>query len=219
MFSGARAAVRYVKLVAKTPRSSAPGTAGEQFVDVAELQVHKTPGSKVGPTADTGAASGIGPSGATLSASVKANGGAVPDVVFEYGTTTAYGKLVAATGTTAVKAALTGLAASTRYHYRVVALRDGRRYPGADASFVTAKAPTPAATATASAAAAAGAGPLRRDHVGQGEGHPQGRVQVRRPLRRRRARGHGAGPREAGREDDRLRQGRRRARARPRRSA
>jgi hypothetical protein len=74
---------------------------------------------------------------------VKPNGGPAPDVVFEYGTTTAYGRIVAASGSPNATAALTGLAGGTRYHYRVVALRNGRRYEGADKTFVTAPATTP----------------------------------------------------------------------------
>ena len=110
VFTGSRAAVRFLKLVARTPQGSAQGTSGETFIDVAELQVRKQPGTTLGPTADTGAASGIGSGGATLSATVKPNGGPAPDVVFEYGTTTAYGRIVAASGSPAVTAALTGLA-------------------------------------------------------------------------------------------------------------
>ncbi|MET0684719.1 MAG: M36 family metallopeptidase [Solirubrobacteraceae bacterium] len=141
VFNGTRNSVRFIKLVAKTPQSTVGD--GAAFVDVAELQVRKKPGTAVGPTADTGAASGVGAAGATLSGTVKANGGAAPVVVFDYGTTTAYGSIVAASGTTNVAAALTGLTGSTRYHYRVVALRDGRRYEGGDRTFVTARAPDP----------------------------------------------------------------------------
>ena len=137
-FSGTREAVRYVRLVATAPQGSEPDTSGEQFVDVAELQVVKTSGSALGPTADTGPATAVGPSGATLTGTVAPNGGAAPQVIFEYGTSTAYGSVVAAGGSPAVSAAITGLAPSTRYHFRVVALRDGRRYEGANASFVTA---------------------------------------------------------------------------------
>ena len=83
----------------------------------------------------------VPPFGATLTASVAPNGGTVPDVIFEYGTSAAYGTVVAASGSPAASAAITGLAPSTRYHFRVVALRDGRRYEGANATFVTASAP------------------------------------------------------------------------------
>jgi hypothetical protein len=65
----------------------------------------------------------------------------VPDVIFEYGTSAAYGSVVAASGSPAASAAITGLAPSTRYQFRVVALRDGRRYEGANGTFVTASAP------------------------------------------------------------------------------
>jgi hypothetical protein len=137
-------AVRYVRLVARTPQSTEPGTSGENFVDISELQITKTPGSPLGPTVETGAATGVGPSGATLSGTVAANGEAAPVVVFEYGTTREYGTTVAASGATGtVRAAIAGLKGSTRYYWRVVALRDGRRYPGGQATFVTDPAPPP----------------------------------------------------------------------------
>jgi hypothetical protein len=76
-------------------------------------------------------------------------------IVFEYGTTTQYGQSVAA-GTaagpsrapTTRSAALAGLSPSTLYHFRVVAVRGDRRYPGADATFTTKAAPPPRPTPT-----------------------------------------------------------------------
>ena len=135
VFSGVRTGVRYVKLVAEAPQGGAG--AGADFIDVAELQVLKQPGTPVGPAPETGGAVAIGPAGATLTGTVAPGGGAAPDVVFEYGTTAAYGSLVAASGSPGVQAAVAGLQPSTTYHYRVVALRDGRRYEGGDATFTT----------------------------------------------------------------------------------
>ena len=148
-FAGTRTGVRFVKLVARAPQG-----AGAEFVDAAELQVLKKPGTPVGPTADTGGATAIGPAGATLTGTVVADGGAAPVVVFEYGPTPAYGSLVAASGAPAARAALTGLQPSTTYHYRVVGLRDGRRYEGGNATFTTAPAtpPPPPPTVATSAA-------------------------------------------------------------------
>jgi hypothetical protein len=91
------------------------------------------------PKATTEAASGISQSTATLNGKVDAEGGEA-ECKFEYGATTAYGKtapcsITPVTGTdpTAVSAALTGLAAATTYHYRLVA----GTVKGADLSFAT----------------------------------------------------------------------------------
>jgi len=141
-FTGATPAVRYLKLLARAPQSSAAGSDGEEYVDVAELHVAKVPGSPIGAAADTGAAQGVGSSGATLTGSVVPHGGPA-QVIFEYGTTTAYGSAVAAGSTPAGEsfapfaAAVSGLAALTTYHFRIVALRDGRRYEGGDSAFTT----------------------------------------------------------------------------------
>ena len=147
VFAGFRLGARYVRLIAKAPQSSAAGTDGERYVDVAELHVAKVPGSPVGAAADTGAAQGVGAHGATLTGAVVPHGGPA-QVIFEYGTSTAYGSAVAAGSTPAGEAsapfaaAVTGLAPSATYHFRIVALRDGRRYEGGDAAFTTAPPPT-----------------------------------------------------------------------------
>ena len=148
-FGGNRPAVRFVQLIAKTPQSTAPGTAGAQFVDVAELQVGKVPGSPLGVAADTGGALNVGATAATLTGTVAPHGGAA-EISFEYGTTAGYGAAVAAGATPAggaagipVSAGIGGLQPSTTYHYRVVAQRGSRRYAGADATFTTAAAQPP----------------------------------------------------------------------------
>ncbi|MGN6799538.1 MAG: hypothetical protein ACTHKS_15465 [Gaiellaceae bacterium] len=94
------------------------------------------------PTTTTGAAQSVGADTAQLTGTLDTLGRATT-WWFEYGTTTKYGKSTthrsAATkaGAQTVTAPLTGLAANTAYHYRLVAKSDaGTRY-GADATFTT----------------------------------------------------------------------------------
>jgi subtilisin-like proprotein convertase family protein len=95
------------------------------------------------PVATTGAATGVTSSGATLGGSVD-SGGADTTFVFDYGTTSAYGQRTAeasagaGSGAAAQSAGIAGLAASTTYHFRIVALRDGIAVAtGADQTFAT----------------------------------------------------------------------------------
>lgn len=93
------------------------------------------------PTAATGAASAVGSGTATLNATVNPNG-ASTTVSFEYGTTTSYGSTTGSstlTGSTstAVSSDLTGLAAETTYHCRVVATNSYGTTYGSDVSFTT----------------------------------------------------------------------------------
>ena len=94
------------------------------------------------PSAATGAASGVGTSGATLSGS-----GVNPELLpghtfFQWGTTTSYGSqttpgTIAAGGAGPFSAAISGLVPGTVYHFRAVVVNiDGASY-GADATFVT----------------------------------------------------------------------------------
>lgn len=103
------------------------------------------------PTATTGAATGVNQQGATLNGTVNPNGTATT-YTFEFGTTTKYGVQTAPAsvgkGIAAVNAsaALTGLAPSSTYHYRLVATNDqGKSSSGKDATFTTAT-PAPAAS-------------------------------------------------------------------------
>jgi hypothetical protein len=95
------------------------------------------------PSATTGAATAVSTSGATLNGSVNANGTST-SVVFQYGTTSAYGSQTpaqdAGAGTTAVavQAVLTGLSPGTTYHFRIVATSARGTTNGADATFTTA---------------------------------------------------------------------------------
>ncbi|HEX4806915.1 MAG TPA: hypothetical protein VFU94_13535 [Conexibacter sp.] len=103
-----------------------------------------------GPSAVTGSASGISQTAATIGGSVNPNGNAT-SCHFDYGTTTAYGSTApcasspgGGSSSVSVSASLSGLAAGTTYHFRLVASSDGGTSTGADATFTT----TPPANAT-----------------------------------------------------------------------
>jgi hypothetical protein len=96
------------------------------------------------PVTTTEAASNIAQTTATLNGKVDAEGSEA-GCEFEYGTTTAYGKVapctpakVSGSNPTAVKAALSGLTANTTYHYRVVAENEAGPAEGSDMTFTTA---------------------------------------------------------------------------------
>ena len=211
-------AVRYVQ-ARRHDAPGEPGTSGEQIRGRGRAPDREDARSALGPTADTGAATAIGPPARRSPARSPPTAAAAPPVVFEYGTTKAYGQRggggrLART----LSAAVAGLAPSTLYHFRVVALRDGRRYAGANASFVTAGAPPPPRHH-------ARAGPCSRrdltaDRHDQVEGRPQGPLLVPDPVRRGRRGGHRARRRSrVAREDDREGHASRCGRARRRRSA
>ena len=84
------------------------------------------------PIVVTSSASPIAQTSATLNATVNPNGGTVEDCQFEYGATESYGSSVPcvslpASGESpvAVSASVTGLAANTTYHFRIVATNAG----------------------------------------------------------------------------------------------
>ena len=95
----------------------------------------------VGPAASTGAATDVALNGATMTASVTPYAG-TSAIVFQYGTTTKYGKTTSVQRlggvvATPVSAKLTGLQPNTTYHYRVVVgAMDGTAI-GADRTFTT----------------------------------------------------------------------------------
>ena len=111
------------------------------------------------PTATTSAASAVGSSTATLNGTVNANGISTT-VSFDYGTTTSYGSSVPVstlTGSTStsVSAAITGLAATTTYHCRVVATNSYGTTYGSDVTLTTAAAGTFTAPTVSTSAASA----------------------------------------------------------------
>jgi len=96
------------------------------------------------PTAVTGVPSGLTQTTATVHAAVNPNDVEVTECVFEYGTTASYGKTASCapapgsgSAAVAVSASLTGLAANTTYHFRVLATSAGGTSEGSDASFTT----------------------------------------------------------------------------------
>jgi hypothetical protein len=98
------------------------------------------------PGATTSSARNVTTSAARLAGSVDPNGRATT-YHFEYGTSTSYGKRTAeasaGSGQSAlsVSAAISGLSANTRYHFRVVATNDAGVTRGRDRSFVTLRNP------------------------------------------------------------------------------
>ncbi len=99
------------------------------------------------PTATTEPATGLATTAATLSSAVNA-GSSPTTLVFEYGTTTAYGSQYAYPGTlgtstqTAPFYLLQGLTPNTTYHYRVTATNHEGASTGPDVSFTTLQPPT-----------------------------------------------------------------------------
>jgi hypothetical protein len=98
------------------------------------------------PLADTGGATDVGQTQATLTAKVTPRGTAT-SVRFDLGTSTTYGlqssskDVGAGTDAVAVEIPVQGLTANTTYHFRVVATSDGGTVQGADATLKTATAP------------------------------------------------------------------------------
>jgi hypothetical protein len=96
------------------------------------------------PVVATGAATASSQTTATLAATVNPNDATLADCHFDFGTTAAYGSSVPCTvvpgatgGAQSVSAQLSGLSASTTYHFRIVASSGVATSDGADASFVT----------------------------------------------------------------------------------
>jgi hypothetical protein len=105
------------------------------------------------PTASTGSATNLNQSGATVNGTVDP-GGQATSYYFEYGPTSNYGFQTAATSggsgvdNEPVSANLDGLASSTTYHYRLVAVSAGGTALGSDQTFTTT---TPPAATTGTA--------------------------------------------------------------------
>jgi hypothetical protein len=92
------------------------------------------------PTAQTGDASGISQTGATVSGTVDPNGQEITSCKFEYGTDTSYTATPvdcspdpgSGTDPVTVSADLSGLSADTTYHYQLVVVSGGQQITGGD---------------------------------------------------------------------------------------
>ena len=100
-------------------------------------------GAQQAPSVTTDAATSITSTTVTLNGTINANG-ATSNTSFEYGLTTAYGTVASSspvnvTGSTntSVTLALTGLTASTTYHFRAKSVNTGGTTTGSDQSFTT----------------------------------------------------------------------------------
>jgi hypothetical protein len=94
-----------------------------------------------GPGAVTGPATKVSLTGATLNAAVTPNAG-TSSVIFQYGTTTAYGAAtsvqhIGGVTATPVTATLSGLKPKTTYHYRIVIVAMDGTAIGGDRTFTT----------------------------------------------------------------------------------
>jgi hypothetical protein len=120
-----------------------------------DLTFTTSAGAQSPPTVMTTAASSITSSGATLNGTVNPNG-ASTTYQFEYGLTTGYGTVVpttpgsAGSGTVAVNesAPVSGLTASTLYHFRLNATNSGGTSNGSDLTFTTSAVSTDLLTRT-----------------------------------------------------------------------
>lgn len=106
------------------------------------------------PSATTGSATNVGLTAATLAGSARNPDLAGGEVEFQYGTTSAYGTTTAAQtiGATVAQApftaAVTGLAPSTTYHFRIVVKNAIGTAFGADETVTTASSPAPVSIST-----------------------------------------------------------------------
>jgi hypothetical protein len=96
------------------------------------------------PTVETGEASFVSQTQASLNATVNPNGQTVSACHFEYGTSTSYGSSAPCSsspgsgyGPVAVSTSLTGLEANTTYHFRIVSANPSGTSKGADQTFAT----------------------------------------------------------------------------------
>jgi hypothetical protein len=96
------------------------------------------------PATVTGSAWSVRSSSAVLNATVNPNGGEVGECKLEYGLTTTYGSSAgcapspgSGNSTVAVSGALSGLSASTTYHFRISATGPGGTGTGSDETFTT----------------------------------------------------------------------------------
>ncbi|MBN1924191.1 MAG: fibrobacter succinogenes major paralogous domain-containing protein [Prolixibacteraceae bacterium] len=111
------------------------------YAKTSETAQSVSPSSFQAPTATTLAATNVGSTSATLNGTVNANG-FLSTVVFQWGTTSAYGNeisttSVTGTGNESVSEDLTGLDYGTTYHYRIKAVNAVNETYSGDMPFTT----------------------------------------------------------------------------------
>jgi hypothetical protein len=122
------------------------GTMRTTLAALAALLVWAAPASAAAPGASTGAPKDITDTAATLTGTVNPKGQPT-SYFFEYGTSTSYGSRTANTSAgnankaAQVTAPVSGLKATTTYHYRLVAFSPEGTTRGGDRSFKTTKVP------------------------------------------------------------------------------
>ena len=126
--------------------NSAHAATGASFAAYLSSQPATSP---TAPTVVTKPASSVTQTTATLNGTVNPDGAEVSKCEFEYGTTLSYGKTAACSALpgsgespVAVFAAVTGLAANTTYHYRVLATNSDASSQALDETFKTPPNPT-----------------------------------------------------------------------------
>ncbi len=150
--SGLSASTTYhFRIVAENAATTTKGEGADETFKTSAT----TPPPASPPTAATGEASEVSETSATLNATVNPNATAVSKCTFEYGTSTGYGKTApcatlpgSGSSPVAVTAAISGLSASTTYHFRIVAENAATttKGEGADETFKTSATPPPPAS-------------------------------------------------------------------------
>jgi N-acetylneuraminic acid mutarotase len=137
-----------------TPTPTPTATATPTATSTPTATATPTPTATATPTpaVTTNAATNVASFSATLNGSVNPRG-STTTVYFQYGTTTSYGHTTASqtkTGNTSqsVSANVTGLAASTTYHFRIVATNNGGTSFGSDRTFTALSATGPPVVTT-----------------------------------------------------------------------
>jgi GH24 family phage-related lysozyme (muramidase) len=110
------------------------------FAWAASYATVNTPAVQAAPLVQTVAAGSVTANSAVVNGTINPNGAAT-STYFQYGTTTSYGStgqpVTGITTTRSLQTTLTGLAANTIYHYRIVASNSGGTTYGSDMSFTT----------------------------------------------------------------------------------
>jgi hypothetical protein len=131
----------HFRIIAMSPGGTSVGS-DQSFTTTGTAPAPSPP-----PSATTGAATGVGQTGATVNGVVNP-GAQSTTYYFEYGPTANYGFETSGqsagngTGSQAASTVLTGLAAGTPYHYRLVAVNPGGTALGSDQAFTTSAAPS-----------------------------------------------------------------------------